>query len=235
MIKNKKVIAIIPVRKNSKSIKNKNLIKIGKYSLLERTILISKKSKYIDEVFVSTNCKKMFKIAKKYKVNLMNLRKKKLSTDKALTINVIKDVISEKKIKNSLILLLQVTSPLRTLKMTNLFLKKFKNNKEALSSVSLTRFLHPHPNKIQVIKNNFVKSYLGKESMVPRQHLPEVYCLNGLFYLAGSDYILKKNSFFSKKTSAFIVEKKNSLNLDSHEDLILLKKNKIIDQNFLKE
>ena len=69
--------------------------------------------------------------------------------------------------------------------------------------------------------------------MVPRQHLPEVYCLNGLFYLAGSDYILKKNSFFSKKTSAFIVEKKNSFN--SHEDLILLKKNKIIDQNFLKE
>ena len=35
MIKNKKLIAIIPVRKKSKSIKNKNLIKIGKYSLLK--------------------------------------------------------------------------------------------------------------------------------------------------------------------------------------------------------
>ena len=77
MIKNKKLIAIIPVRKKSKSIKNKNLIKIGKYSLLERTILIAKKSKFIDEVFVSTDCKKMYKISKKYNVNLKKFKEQK--------------------------------------------------------------------------------------------------------------------------------------------------------------
>ena len=43
MIRKKKLVAIIPVRKNSVGIKNKNLIKLNKKTLLERTILLSKK------------------------------------------------------------------------------------------------------------------------------------------------------------------------------------------------
>jgi CMP-N-acetylneuraminic acid synthetase len=237
MLISKKLIAIIPVRKNSKGIINKNLFKIGKYSLLERTILIAKNSKFIDKVYVSTDCKKMFAISKKYGVNLKKLRSKKLSTTKALTIDVIKNVITEKNIKDSYILLLQVTSPFRTLNMTNIFLKKFEKNNDANSSVSLTRFFHPHPEKIQVIKKNFVKSYLNKESMRPRQFLPKVYCLNGLFYVAKSEQLIKKNSFFTNKTSAFIVEPEKSLNLDLPDDLIILKdkiKKKYINQDFLK-
>jgi CMP-N,N'-diacetyllegionaminic acid synthase len=238
MIKGKKIIAIIPVRKNSQGIRNKNLIKIGKYSLLERTILIAKKSKFIDDVVVSTDCKKMFKISKKYKANLNQLRSKNLATSKALTIDVIKDVITKKKIKESYILLLQVSSPTRTLRMTNFFLKKFSQNKAATSSVSLTRILHPHPDKIQTVKNNFVKSYLDKESMVPRELLPKVYCLNGLFYIAESKYIVKKNTFFTKKTSPFFIDHNKSLNLDSSEDIVILKdkiKKKEINQNFLQK
>ena len=36
------------------------------------------------------------------------------------------------------------------------FLKHFNKNKKALSSVSLTRLLHPHPNKIQIVKNSYL-------------------------------------------------------------------------------
>ena len=110
-------------------------------------------------------------------------------------------------------------------------------NKNANSSVSLTRFYHPHPEKIQIIKKKFVKSYLNKESMRPRQYLPEVYCLNGLFYIAKSEQLVKKKSFFSNKTSPFIVKYDQSLNLDLPDDLLILKdkiKKKIINQNFLK-
>ena len=62
MIRNKKVISIIPVRKGSTGIKNKNLIRINGKSLLERTIILSKKNFLIDKTIVSTNCKKMWKI-----------------------------------------------------------------------------------------------------------------------------------------------------------------------------
>ena len=73
--------------------------------------------------------------------------------------------------------------------------------------------------------------------MRPRQFLPEVYCLNGLFYVAKSEQLIKKNSFFSNKTSPFIVEHEKSLNLDLPDDLIILKdkiKKRYINQDFLK-
>ena len=43
MIRKKKLIAIIPAKKNSKGIKNKNILKINNRTLLERKILLSKK------------------------------------------------------------------------------------------------------------------------------------------------------------------------------------------------
>ena len=53
MFKNLKVISIIPAKKKSKGLKNKNLLKIKRYSLTELAILASKKSKYIDEIIVA--------------------------------------------------------------------------------------------------------------------------------------------------------------------------------------
>ena len=58
--------------------------------------------------------------------------------------------------------------------------------------------------------------------MVPRQKLPKVYKLNGLFYLAQSKDIFNSNSFFNKHTLPFLVEKNLDLNLDDKNDLILL-------------
>ena len=72
---------------------------------------------------------------------------------------------------------------------------------------------------------------MGFESMVPRQYLPRCYYLNGMFYLTDSDSILKLNSFFSKRTLPFFIKKKQSINLDSENDIIMLNhliKNKLI-------
>jgi len=229
MNRNKKLIAIIPVRKNSKGIKNKNLLTIQKKTLLERKIILAKNNDYIDDIIVSTNCKKMFNIAKEYKVNEKNLRIKKLSSDKALTINVVKDVVKKNNLKDVFILLLQVTSPFSNQKLLNEFLRNFHKRKFYNSSISVTKFDNPHPYKIQIIKNKQLKSLLKKESMVPRQSLPQVYKLNGLFYLTHVDFILKKSSFFIEPILPNIVKKDFSLNLDEKEDLIIFdhyKKNK---------
>ena len=144
MIRKKKLVAIIPVRKNSVGIKNKNLIKLNKKTLLERTILLSKKNKFIDQTIVSTNCSIMHNIAKKYNCNL-KLRPEKLSGKYALTIDVIKHELKLHNIKDVFVLLLQVTSPFRNQNLTYKFLNKFKRNKNFSSSVSVTAYDHPHP------------------------------------------------------------------------------------------
>ena len=232
MIRKKKLIAIIPVRKNSLGIKNKNLIIFKNKTLLERTILLSKKNKFIDKVIVSTNCKKMYEISKKHKCNSPMLRPNNLSGKYALTIDVIKHEIKVNNLKDVFIILLQVTSPFRSQKLTNKFLNRFKKNKLFTSSVSVTKVDHPHPFKIQIIKKKKLISMLNKESMVPRQKLPNVYAPNGLFYITHIDNILKKNSFFTKATLPFLVNKELSLNLDNNLDLILFNglKKKIINE-----
>ena len=208
---------------------------MNKKTLLERTILLSKKNKFIDQTIVSTNCPIMHNIAKKYNCNSLKLRPEKLSGKYALTIDVIKHELKLHNIKDVFVLLLQVTSPFRNQNLTYKFLNKFKRNKNFSSSVSVTAYDHPPPIKAQVIKNNHLQSLMNKESMVPRQKLPKVYKLNGLFYLAQSKDIFNSNSFFNKHTLPFLVEKNLDLNLDDKNDLILLEfwKKKYLKINYL--
>ena len=75
------VIAVIPARKGSKSIKNKNIIKINKKSLIEYTFTEVEKS-ILKKSFILTDSQKIKNIAKKYKINNDYIRPKKLSQDK---------------------------------------------------------------------------------------------------------------------------------------------------------
>ena len=63
MYKNKKIVAIIPARKNSRD--KKNIIKLNGLPLISYTIDYAKKSKFIDKVFVSTDGKEIELISKK--------------------------------------------------------------------------------------------------------------------------------------------------------------------------
>ena len=63
----KEIIAIIPARSGSKSIKNKNIVNLFGKPLIYYSINVAIKSKYISRVIVSTDSKKKIKkIALKY-------------------------------------------------------------------------------------------------------------------------------------------------------------------------
>ena len=64
---NNNLIAFIPARKGSKSIKNKNLKLINKKSLVEITIDQAIKSKIFKRVILSSDSKKILEIGKKKK------------------------------------------------------------------------------------------------------------------------------------------------------------------------
>ena len=62
---NNKVLAIIPARGNSKSIKNKNLVKINNKSLIQHLFYNLKKSKKLMKFFVQQTVKKLLTIVRK--------------------------------------------------------------------------------------------------------------------------------------------------------------------------
>ena len=74
-------------RAGSRGLRNKNLIKINGRSLCEYPLIAAKKSKYIKDIYVTTDCPKIKKISKKYKAIIIN-RPKKLCNSKALGENV---------------------------------------------------------------------------------------------------------------------------------------------------
>lgn len=223
MLRGQSVTAVIPVRGGSKGIPGKNLYRLGRDTLLERAIKIAKLSPYVDRVLVSTDSQEMYDIAQRYAAAAPTLRSAELAADNTKTVDVILDLIDTAPIECGWILLLQVTSPLRTLGDLNAFCEAFENGPtEAEGSVSLVHFDSPHPDKIQKIENGLVQSYLGKESMVARQSLPVVYALNGAFYLTHRSTLLSCHSFMSPSTLPFVMPEDRSVNLDTMSDVFIL-------------
>ena len=66
MFKNKRVIGIITARGGSKRVLNKNIKLIKNKPLIHWTITESLKSKYIDEIILSTDSQEIKNIAESY-------------------------------------------------------------------------------------------------------------------------------------------------------------------------
>ncbi len=220
MIKGQPLTAIIPVRGGSKGIPGKNLYRLGKDTLLERSIKLAKTCKYVDRVLVTTDDTEMYAIAKKHNAAAPTLRPAHLATDTASTVDVVLDLIETAAIEGY-VLLLQVTSPLRTLADFNTLCKIFDSAK-ADAIVSVTPHDAPHPDKIQIIEDGFMVPYTGKDPSIARQLLPTVYALNGAFYLTHRNTVMEKRSFTPPHTLPYIMPKERSLNLDGPLDLLLL-------------
>ena len=74
MIRNQPLTAVIPVRGGSKGIPGKNLHRLGKDTLLERSIKRAQRCPYIDQVVVSTDHPRMHAIARAYGAAMPSLR-----------------------------------------------------------------------------------------------------------------------------------------------------------------
>ena len=94
-----KYLAIIPARKNSKRIKDKNLQKINKKTLVDIAIDEAKKIKKIDYIAVTSDSKKILDIAKKKGVLIIK-RPLKYCTDKSTTEDALLHSISILEKKN---------------------------------------------------------------------------------------------------------------------------------------
>lgn len=109
-----KFAIVVPARKGSKSVKNKNLIKINKKHLIEYTLIAANKSD-VKLKFILTDDKKIKKISKKYNFNTEYIRPKKVSHSKASLVDTLLDFIrnTEEKYRYDYLVVLQPTSPMR--------------------------------------------------------------------------------------------------------------------------
>jgi CMP-N,N'-diacetyllegionaminic acid synthase len=221
MLKGKPVTAIIPVRGGSKGIPGKNLRRVGKDTLLERSIKLGQASPLVDRVIVSTDDVEMHEIARSHGAAAPNLRPARLASDTATTTSVVSYLIEECAIGPGYILLLQATAPLRTRgDLEGLFGTFAAADADAI--VSLVAHDEPRPEKLRRIVDGQVVPYLDHGYEGPRQGLPQPYALNGAFYLVDRDVFLREGTFFPKRTIAYVMPVERSHNLDSLTDWQIL-------------
>ena len=122
----KKVLAIIPARGNSKSIKNKNLVKINNKSLIQHVFEVLKRSKKINKIYCSTDNKKIINHCKKIGLEY-ELREEKFASDSSNISDYLLHVLKKKLFDT--IILAQPTSPFINYKQIDKMIAKIESKK----------------------------------------------------------------------------------------------------------
>tara|TARA_B100000902_G_scaffold400034_1_gene474858 strand:- start:10606 stop:11295 length:690 start_codon:yes stop_codon:yes gene_type:complete len=211
----KKNLVIIPARKGSKRIKNKNLVKVLNKPLIFWTINFAKKLKTKNfDIVVSSDCKKIKKICSKEKVFFLE-RPKKISKDHTSMHDVIFHAQNVLKQDYEYIILLQPTSPLRKIRLVKNSIKILDKKKKFDSLVHLGKDMSFTG---KLINNQWVPDYnLNKRT----QDINNKFLPTGNLYIYRS-HLYKNKTKLPKKTYGLISNNDKWVDIDTHEDLILL-------------
>lgn len=213
-----KIISIIPVRGGSKGIPRKNLVKICGKTMLEYSINASQKSKLVNRTIVCTEDKKIARVAKKLKSEII-MRPKNLATDEMLAEPSIELVLNELKEKENfipdLIVFLQNTSPLRNAKDIDGGIKMIKKGFDSvISGFSIHTYLWTQ-NKKTIRPLNYDFNKRGQRQDDGFEILQE----NGAMFISTYKAFIQSKRRISGKIGFYKMPLERSYNIDTLEDL----------------
>jgi CMP-N,N'-diacetyllegionaminic acid synthase len=221
MINNRSLIALIPARGGSKGLPGKNIKPLCGKPLIAWTIEQAKKSRYLDDIIISTDSEKIADISLRYGARVPFLRPKELGTDTATAIDVILyalDYLERQDRLPDLIMLLQPTSPLREPEDIDGGAERlFLSQAQAVVGVCEAEY---HPLTMNTLPpdgcmKDFIKSDLVDAN---RQELPIYYRINGAIYVAYSNYVKTRKSLFGEETYAYVMPRERSVDIDDEMD-----------------
>ena len=196
----------------------------------------------MDKVIVSTDCKDISKVAMQFGAEVPFIRPKKLATDNASSLDVVNHVLKFlKKNENyqpDIILILQVTSPLRT----SLTIDKSINLLKKTNSTSVLGVseIKQNPSLAFILQNNnFLKPFNKNfKSFKQRQKLPKFYYPTGSIYTFWRKTLETSGNFYGSTIKSLIIPNEESIDVDDIFDLFIceniLKNWKNYKKTFLK-
>lgn len=189
MIKGKKILAIIPAKKNSRRLPGKNMKILIDKPLLQYTIETAKKSRFIDSILCSTDDEKILNFSKKHGCNFVVLRDSSLTRDDVNIFHVVKKL---KKFTDEYdyVVILQPTSPLRNADDIDNTIK-LCHKSTAVYATTVSK-LEINPFCILKKKQNKFKPILDK---IKRRSKEEFYIINGAVYVLKKDALNFKGNF----------------------------------------
>ena len=214
------ILYIIPCRKGSKRIPNKNFKSFGESSLSEisvKTLLQAKVEP--KQIILSSDSTEASDIAKKYSI-LFQQRSDQFSSDTTSTSETIFDLLSKNRLLKefSYLSIIQPTSPLRTsediIKSRNMILENSFN-----SLISITECGFSRPEYLYYVKKNNLYKFSKDSIGIRSQDMPTYFYRNGSIYITKINYFLTTQSLIDNQSLCYyIMPFKRSINIDTYED-----------------
>ena len=204
-----KIVSIIPARGGSKGIPRKNLIDIAGKPLISYSIKASLNS-VVNETWVSSEDNEIIDVAKRYGIKTL-LRPKKLATDLASSESVLTHFIQQ--VDCTIIVFIQPTSPLITSEDINKGLDLLNNYDSVISVTELTQFIWEDGKPNYDIHNR-----------KRRQDLAKTFLETGAFFITTKDRYYNSKNRISGNVGFCEVPKIRSFDIDSYDDLELVRK-----------
>ena len=217
------ILSIIPARIGSKGIPEKNLLRIGNHTIVERSLFTAIATNMINDIIVSTDSEKIQKIVNMHGDYAPFIRPNELSTDTAGSLEVIQHSLkyAEEKFKKKYdyIVLLEPPCPFRLPRHIEHAIN-LAANKNASSVVSLIEVGDYHP--IRMKKMNSDGSIDGIIQIEPdgmrRQDQSPIYIRNCAVYVF-LPKIIKKNKLWGSSPFGFEMDRKlYGINIDEPAD-----------------
>jgi len=191
--------------------------------LIAYSIKAGLSSEFIDDVFVTSDSEKILKIAKEYGSKILD-RPLHLASDNTSINDVILHAIENLDNTYRLIVLLQPTSPLRTSKhIDDAFSQLNKHDTTSLISVYAPE---KSPYKCFIRdQSGYLTGLVNNEApFMNRQELPEVFMPNGAIYIFSIEEFLRGKSIPVNRVIPFIMNERESLDIDTQDDVDLVEK-----------
>ena len=217
----KKIVGIIPARAGSKGIKDKNIIEFCGKPLIAWSIEQALKSKWVDEVYVSTDGERIADISREYGAKVI-WRPEELASDTASSEMAINHAIDwiERERKIDAVVFLQATSPIRLVEDIDNAIQIFEE--EELDSLFSMTILEDYCiwKKEQ---NQLVSWTYDYQNRGRRQEREELYLENGSIYIFKPQIFRNCKNRLGGKIGMYQMPFERSYEIDSIQDIDICK------------
>ena len=215
----KKIIALIPARGGSKGIPKKNIKIFKNKPLIVHTINYALSCKLIDQVYVTTDCSEIKKIAINTGAKVIN-RPEKLALDESTTESAIEHALDKLNNKPDIIVLLQPTSPIRPENSLEESLQIYSDGSyNSLLSISPTHKFFWNINK-DIAEANYDFMNRPRRQDIKKEDIS--YLENGSLYIFSYNHFIKTKNRLGGKIGYIIFPEEFSLEIDTMLDFNIL-------------
>ena len=234
MYKGKRILAIIPARGGSKGLPGKNIKNLLGKPLIGWSISHAQESKYVDEIFVSTDSQEIADVAESCGVKVPSLRPAYLASDTASSMDFIEytiNMMEEQGNHFDYLILLEPTSPLRDAEDIDKCLEMLIDHPTAKSIVGVCKSEGQHPISLTKISDGFLVPYIERTKSVRRQDLEELFFFEGTVYATSIEGFRQYRLFYHKECLAYVVPKWKSFEVDDFIDFTIIEAIMKLKQN----